>query len=131
MKPERIGAIAMAFTELRNKLQIYHWQTENYARHKSSDELIKVLDKQVDTFIETIQGTNNTRLIIPSDDKFITFTRYQNYTDENIINVLKSFKTWLIKKIPLYLKDENTDLYNIRDEILSSINQTIYLFTFS
>lgn len=128
MKPERIGSIAIAFTELRNKLQIYHWQTENYARHKSTDKLIKVLDKHVDIFIETLQGSNNNRLVISPNNRSIKLI---NYTDDNIVNVLKSFKIWLVKKIPLYLKDENTDIYNIRDEILSSLNQTIYLFTFS
>ena len=131
MKPERIGLIAITFIELRNTIQIYHWQTKNYAKHKATDKLLKDLDIQVDKFIETLQGSENNTLKIGEIGNFKKHKSYQNISDKIILDILDRFKIWLVNTLPSYMKNENVDLYNIRDEILSSINQTLYLFTLS
>jgi hypothetical protein len=38
---------------------------------------------------------------------------------------------WLESKLPRMLKKTDTDLLNIRDEILADLNQIKYLFTLS
>jgi len=121
-----IGKIALYFIFIRDQLKIYHWQTKNYARHKSSDELVEKLSEKMDKFMEVIQGIENTRLNIKHDN----FPVLHNQTDNSIIKILNSFKEWLTKELPMYMKN-NTDLINIRDDILSDVNNTLYLFTFS
>ena len=64
-------------------------------------------------------------MIIPKNKK-ITF---KNENDDSIINTLENFKDWLSFTLPKYTK-KNTDLLNIRDDILSDVNNTLYLFSF-
>ena len=120
-----IGEIALNFMFIRDQLKIYHWTTTSYARHKSSDALVDSLSEKMDKFLETIQGIHGKRLVLPAK-KQISF---KNENDKSIIKLLEKFKDWLNNVLPKYIK-KNTDLLNIRDDILSDINNTIYLFTF-
>lgn len=124
-----IGKIAYTFLHVRDQIKIYHWQTDVYARHKASDSLVDKLTQNMDRFIEIIQGVRNVRLAMPRDTNFIL----KNQNDTGIITLLKSFADWLVSQegLPKYLdKNKDTDLLNIRDEILGDVNQTLYLFTF-
>jgi hypothetical protein len=120
-----IGEIALNFMFIRDQLKIYHWTTTSYARHKSSDALVDSLSEKMDKFIETIQGIHGKRLVLPAKKQF----SFKNENDKSIIKLLEKFKDWLNNVLPKYIK-KNTDLLNIRDDILSDINNTIYLFTF-
>ncbi len=121
-----IGEIVLNFTFIRDQLKIYHWTTTNYARHKASDLLVDSLTEKMDKFVETIQGIKCKRLIIPKNKKI----SLKNETDNSIVDLLNDFKNWLVKILPKYM-DKNTDLINIRDDILSDVNNTLYLFTFT
>jgi hypothetical protein len=124
--PEKIGEIAMIFLAFRDQLKLYHWVTLKYSRHKASDQLVTTITEQMDKFIETIQGSRNIRLKLSDKNKKITF---ENMTDSNIVDLLVIFKNWLIEGLPKYLNPSDKDLSNIRDEILGSVDQSIYLFS--
>ena len=126
MTPKQIGEIAMIFLTFRDQLKIYHWQTTSYSRHKASGKLVEEITEQMDRFIETLQGSINTRLVISSKNATIKFV---NQPDENVTILLISFKNWLLKGLPNMLNPFDKDLTNIRDEILGSVNKTIYLFS--
>lgn len=121
-----IGEIALIFMSVRDQLKIYHWQTSSFARHKASDNLVGIMTELMDKFIETMQGTYGKRLRMPTDNRCVM----DNQSDSSIVEVLNRFKMWLINNLPSFLNSGDTDLLNIRDEILGSINQTLYLFTF-
>lgn len=121
-----IGKIALIFIGIRDHLKIYHWETRVYSRHKASDKIVSIMSDKMDKFIEIIQGSRGKRLKLPKNNGF----KLGNQSDKNIVNMLKSFKKWLIKKLPKLLKSEEKDLLNLRDEILGCVNQTLYLFTF-
>jgi hypothetical protein len=123
---EKIGEIAVIFLRFRDQLKLYHWTTTSYSRHKASDKLVETITEQMDRFIETIQGSRNSRLKLTDKNRVLKFF---NTTDDSIIRVLENFKLWLIEGLPLYLENFDKDLRNIRDEILSSVNQTLYLFS--
>ena len=49
-----------------------------------------------------------------------------------MLEYLKEFAKWLSIDLPKVLDQKHdTDLLNIRDEILSDVNNTIYLFSFN
>lgn len=123
---ENIGKISLTFLDVINQLKIYHWQTLSYARHKSSCQLITDISEITDKIIETLQGSKSVRLYIPEDFSTITLS---NQSDKNIIGLLEYFKVWLIETFPSYLEPIDTDIINLRDEMLGKINQTLYLFT--
>lgn len=126
MRPEQIGEIAMIFLAFRNQLKIYHWQTTSYARHKASDRLISSITEQIDRFMETLQGSRDTRLVLTSQSCTISFN---NQKDDNATEILVAFKEWLSDGLSSILQPFDKDLSNIRDEMLGSVNQTIYLFS--
>jgi DNA-binding ferritin-like protein len=106
---------------LRTQVKIYHWETKSFARHKASDKLVEKLDEKIDEFVETYIGRYGR-------PKFTAKTRtitIRNYDDKESVALLKEAARWL-EKIPV----KDTDLLNIRDEILQSVYETIYLFTF-
>jgi len=119
-----IGEIALHMMFFRDQLKIYHWQTKSYSRHIASDSLVDNISEKMDTFIEVIQGSRGKRLSIPNNRQNL-----KNFTDANIIRLLKDFREWLIIGIIQYLNDTDTELLNIRDEILADVNKCLYLFT--
>jgi len=106
---------------LRNQLKIYHWQTNIYARHKASDKFVEGLDDLTDKYVEAHQGIHG---IVKLDTKF-DCVKFQNITDENITSFVKALRM-LIKEETSKLED--SELLNIRDEILDLIDKTLYLF---
>ena len=122
-----LGNIAIVFLGIRDNVKIYHWQTKSYSRHKASDKLSNLLGDLMDKFLEVMQGSRNKRIQINSLPIII-----KNQTDDSIVAILNQFRDWLIKKdgLPSFLTKTDTELLNIRDEILAAVNQTLYLFTF-
>jgi hypothetical protein len=51
--------------------------------------------------------------------------------DKRAPQLMKEAIQWLTKSLPKQLSKDDTDLLNIRDEILADLNQTLYLFTFT
>lgn len=121
----KIGEIALTFFSFRDQLKIYHWQTGLYSRHKSSDELVEFISDKMDQFIEIIQGSKNVRVKMPH-----SYIPIDNHNDNSIVELCRNFNKWLTDTLPLYLDPKDTDLFNIRDEILGKVNQILYLFTF-
>ncbi len=124
---ENIGKLARVFLDVSIQLKIYHWQTKIYARHKASCELISKVNDLTDQIIETLQGIHDNRLKISSMNNKIVIN---NHTDTSIVELLKYFANWLKEKFPEHVDKKNTDIYNLRDELLGAVNQTLYLFTF-
>jgi len=123
--PEEIGEIAMILLSFRDQLKIYHWQTHIYSRHKASDSIVDTMTEQMDRFMETLQGSRGMRMIIPNKKSIL----FKDQTDASILAVMNEFKKWLDVKLPSKLKPMDNDLRNIIDEIVGSVNKTLYLFT--
>ena len=121
-----IGHIALYFTYIRDKMKFYHWSTKSFARHSASDKFVSSLSDKMDRFIEVMQGSEGKRILLPSKNDF----SFVNETDTSIIKVLKKFRNWLSDELPNHIKTHNTDLLNIRDDILADVNNTLYLFEF-
>ena len=116
------------FLEFQNQVKIYHWSTDKYARHVATDTLFNNLGKNIDKFIETYQGSRSKKLKI-SEKCTLTLV---HINDSNMLEYLKEFAKWLSNDLAKLLDQKyDTDLLNIRDEILSDINKTIYLFSFN
>ena len=115
------------FLQFSAQIKLYHWQSMTYSRHVASDSLFNSILPLIDEFIEVYQGKNQ-RIMVPKDTSLPLF----NLTDSNILEYLESFKSFLVEDIPVVLDNmTNSDLLNIRDEMLGLINKTIYLFSFT
>ena len=111
-----------------NQLKIYHWQTYSFAQHKSLDEAYGELSGLIDSFIETYQGIFGR---IKSSDGSFDFS-LENVGDAN--DILQKIDIW-ISYLKSFNEDEylknHSDLLNIRDEMMGTLNQLKYLLSLS
>jgi DNA-binding ferritin-like protein len=108
-------------------IKVYHWKTESYAEHKATDELYESLNEHIDKFVEVLLGKEGSRLNMKGRSIEIS----DPSTKEELKKIVYDYRILLEKKINKYISVEsNTDLLNIRDEILGELNQFLYLLTF-
>lgn len=107
---------------LQNQVRIYHWQTTSYARHKAFEFLYESLNELIDKFIETYQGIYG-RIKLVKGKSSIRLENSDGKEIETITNCRDMFDKLVTKQI------KKTDLLNIRDEILGTINKTLYLLS--
>jgi hypothetical protein len=117
--------IIKIFFNMQLNIKLYHWQTKVYARHKATDDLLAGLSELIDQFIEVYMG----RYKRPEfKGKFAV--KVEELNEDTAKELLEKYVIIMKTKIPKYLKKESdTDLLNIRDEMLSLLNKTLYLFT--
>jgi hypothetical protein len=127
-----MASIITPFLTISNQIKIFHWQTSSFSEHKALDEAYEALEASIDKFIEVYQGTFGR---IFSQDSFVI--ELKNYTGSSSqfgfsSNISDTADGWIV-----YLKSfdsdpqigGHTDLLNIRDEMLASLNQLKYLIT--
>jgi hypothetical protein len=108
---------------LQNQLRIHHWQTASYAEHKALGNAYEGLDALIDTFVETYMG------IYGKDTEAKRTLELFGFEKAHPMQVIKYFENYLVNELPNDLKEEDTDLLNIRDEMLALLNKTKYLLT--
>ena len=113
------------FFSMREQVKLYHWQTYMYPRQKAKDNLIKSLDESIDMFVEIYMGKYGR----PNITKTTNTVVIKNMTDKNAGKFVKECITYLQGPLTKSLKGTDTDLANIRDEMLGNLNQLLYLFT--
>ena len=106
---------------LQNQLRMLHWGTSSYAEHKALGKAYEGLDALIDTFVETYMGAHGKNLPPVKLD-------LRPYTLGSAMKLLDQATHFLSVELESQLSG-NTDLSNIRDEMLSLINQTKYLLT--
>jgi len=119
--------VVQFYLSLRNAIKVYHWNTLSYARHKATDGLVESIDRLTDSFVEVYIGRYGRDKALSQD---ITLN-LPGLDEKEAIIFLKEAIEWLTYKLPKILKPSDTDLFTIRDELLSAINQALYLFTLS
>ena len=119
---DKMQAIIKQFFYFRDQIKLYHWRTTSYARHKATDEFIQNFDLKVDEFVEVLMGGRDEK---NRDDFSISFITLREETAEaNII----AFRDWVKDVLPTLLYHHETDLLNLKDEILALFNRLLYLF---
>ena len=109
---------------LQNQLRIFHWQTKSYAEHKALGAAYKALEGSIDSFVETYFGKNGIRKA--SETFNISLA---NYGETDTMSVLDDAISFLVNELPSLVETTDTDLLNIRDEMLATLNHTKYLLS--
>ena len=77
---QQLSNLIVLLFGFRTNIKMFHWQTQSYAYHKISDELLSSVDDLTDKLVEAICGSYNIR---PSISNNITI---------NDVNNLKNLK---------------------------------------
>jgi DNA-binding ferritin-like protein len=113
------------FFSLREQVKLYHWQTSLYARHKATDDVIKSLDEHTDLFVEVYMGKYGR----PNITRTTNTVQIKNMSEKSAIKFIKECIVHITGPFTKSIKGTDTDLLNIKDEILGELNQLLYLFT--
>jgi len=116
--------IQTTLMQMQNQYKILHWQTMSFSQHKSFDEIVSSLSGHIDEFIETYMGKYGR--VIAAGSFNITLA---NYKDADFITLTDSYINFMIGLSSMLDVSKDSDLLNIRDEILGSLNQLKYLLT--
>jgi len=121
--------ITVIFFEMLLMVKLFHWKTYSYATHKATDDLYSKLNEDIDKFIEILLGKTGSRIDLMGH-KSISLIDLNS--QEQLKSKIESFKSYLVglTNNKGLSSMTNTDLLNIRDEILGDMNQFLYLLTF-
>lgn len=110
---------------LQNQMRVFHWQTQHkvgsFAQHSAFGTAYEDLDAHIDDFIEIYQGKKGA--IMASNGAFHLELHNLNDNPEEFID---EYIQYLVEYVPQGLEESDTDLLNIRDEMLGILNQTKY-----
>jgi DNA-binding ferritin-like protein len=121
--------VTITFLEMLLMIKLYHWKTHSYATHKATDELYTKLNENMDHFVEVLLGKSGLRTDLTHNK---SLTLLDLTSPEALKKEIYSFKGYLVglNNNKAMKEMSNTDLFNIRDEILGDLNQFLYLLSF-
>jgi DNA-binding ferritin-like protein len=110
---------------LQIQMKINHWQTKGIARHESFGKTYDDLTGLIDEFVEISMGKYG-RFVLDEETKKIEMV---NLSDVNPSDMIKVCTEALIEFSEDLDDRVDTDLLNLRDEILGLLNKLLYLLT--
>jgi DNA-binding ferritin-like protein len=118
--------IVKIFIQMLNTVKLYHWKTHSYSQHKATDELYGKLNDDIDKFVETMLGKDGSRIkLLNKHAKYYDFTNTTSFKEK-----IYEYREFLLSMSECLEPHRDSDLLNIRDEILGDINQFLYLLSF-
>jgi len=110
--------------ETQTQFRVLHWQTKSFARHKAYGKIYDSLDDSIDKFVEVCMGKHGRPTFTGgyslggSDIEELDLTEYVSSVCEYLVGLSEDYDPMM-----------DSDLLNIRDEILAQVNRLKYLLT--
>ena len=116
--------IIKKLVEIQQQLRFLHWQTKSYAKHQAYGGIYSELEGLIDSFVETCMGKHGR----PSFSGGYTLEG-QDIDEVSIQEFIDGTVSFLIGLSEKYDEKADTDLLNVRDEMLGEFNKLKYLLT--
>ena len=114
------------FFHMREQVKLYHWQTHSYSRHKATDDVLTKLDANIDQFVEVFMGKYGRPRMTPKTATIHVSNLSESGATKFIQACIRELQGPITKSLDA---KQDTDLLNIRDEMVGDLNQLLYLFT--
>jgi DNA-binding ferritin-like protein len=125
-RPTKSNLVSM-FLSMLNIVKLYHWKTKSYGQHKATDKLYEKLNDHIDSFVEVMLGKDQSR--VQFTHKFVPVTDFNS--TEAFKKCIQQYRGSLTQLNHVFDPVQDSDLLNIRDEILGDLNQFLYLLSFT
>jgi DNA-binding ferritin-like protein len=109
---------------LQIQMKINHWQTKGFARHNACGGFYDSLSGLIDTFVESAMGKYG-RFTLDEETKTIQLSNLSELDMKGLVNTVRESFVQMSEQ----LDPSDTDLLNIRDEMLGELNKLSYLLT--
>lgn len=117
-----MNEVADRLIQFQEQARMLHWQTKSYARHKAYGMFYDELSNLIDSFIETHMGKYGR---VKTAGKI----ELKNIEDVSVNDFLNEIRDYLFGLTEELDSQKDTDLLNIRDEMLALTNKLNYLLT--
>ena len=113
--------VASKLVEIHNQLRFFHWQTTSYARHQAYGGAYEALDGLIDNFVEVLMGKYGRVPALPM--------KVYNRNEKDCMTYIEETIAYLLMLSTALSPQTDTDLLNIRDEMVAEFNKLKYLLT--
>ena len=118
--------IVRMFFEMLNVVKLYHWKTHSFSQHSATDQLYGRLNEHIDKFVEVLLGKEQSRIqMVEREIRLMDPSNTKDFQSR-----IFEYRAFLTDMNIYFDTSRDSDLLNIRDEILGDINQFLYLLTF-
>lgn len=122
MENKELQSYIFNLMQFQTQVKIWHWQTKIYSKHKAMGELYDFVSTQLDEFTETAMGKYGRVEVGDVTYNFVNLSDSAvNEAIDKVISDCVNLGSSLDKK--------DTDLLNLRDEVIGNLNKTKYLLT--
>ena len=116
--------LTLKLMQIQSQFKFLHWQTFGDAKHKAYGEIYDALGENIDTFVEAMMGKYGR---VQFDPEFSIM--FQDISVLNVTDFMDGITEFLVGMSEELDPKYDTDLLNLRDEMLADINQTKYRLT--
>jgi hypothetical protein len=118
-------SIMATFLGIQSQFKVFHWQTQSYSKHQAYGGIYDTLNTLSDEFIEIYMGKYG-RLALEGEADAILLGNIGEVNIEEFLETIIEFLLSLNHKLD---SNKDSDLLNLRDEMLAAINKLKYLLT--
>jgi hypothetical protein len=116
--------IILKLVQVQVQFKFMHWQTTGDAKHRAYGDIYDTLGDLIDSFTEAMMGKYG-RPEFESEFSLM----FQDLKSLSLQNFMDGITDFLVSITEMLDPKYDTDLLNLRDEMLSSINKLKYLLT--
>jgi hypothetical protein len=121
------GEIVHTLLEVQIQIKLMHWVTTSYSMHKATDFLYSSIAEKTDTFVEALQGARKHRVKFEEKDIRVWHAYTSKDVKKDMSSLLSNFRKFLVNDLGNAILPTEPELKNLRDEMLSDVDQAIYL----
>lgn len=116
--------IILKLVQIQNQFRFLHWQTFGDAKHRAYGGIYESLGEIIDKFTEAMMGKYGR----PEFDGEFSIM-FQDIKSLSVQDFMDGITEFLVSMTDQLDSRYDTDLLNLRDEMLGDINQLKYLLT--
>jgi DNA-binding ferritin-like protein len=116
--------IILSLVKIQIQFRFMHWQTTSFSQHKAYGEIYESLDGNIDEFVESCMGKHGR----PKYSGGYTIEG-EDLEEIDVEEFLSQVINFLLSFNESYDQTLDSDLLNLRDEMLSDVNKLKYLLT--
>jgi len=120
-----MASIVSTFLGVQSQFKVLHWQTQSYSKHNAYCGIYDSFSDLSDKFMEVYMGKYG-RVALDGENDAIQLSNIGEMNVDEFVDTVVEFLCSLTNQ----LNDKrDSDLLNIRDEMLAEVNKLKYLLT--
>jgi hypothetical protein len=118
-------SLISTFLGIQSQFKVFHWQTQSYSKHIAFGDIYDTLNGLSDEFMEIYMGKYG-RVTVEGEMDAIILCNIGEVKIDEFLETITGFLLSLNHKLD---SNRDSDLLNLRDEMLAAINKLKYLLT--